>query len=180
MPFLLPRSLVCAAPSTQGHIEAAQLTGQIYYFGQGVAIDYPRAMAAYKIGAEAGNAGCQYQLGVMYQHGRGIDSPDYAQALVWYEKAAAQDLPVASCNLGLMAMMGLAQTPSLRRARKHFQRAIDLGEGAESMQLLTECIQQVTRSHAENFAFAALTFPPARPSSPPSWTSGSRSTAPPA
>ena len=104
MPFLVPRSLVCTAPSTQGHIEAAGFIGCIYYWGQGVAVDYKRALAAYKIGAEGGNATSQNQLGFMYQNGQGIDSPDYKQALVWYEKAAAQDLPDAINSLGFMAV----------------------------------------------------------------------------
>ena len=91
MPFLFPRSLVCTAPSTQGHIEAAELIGSIYYWGQGVAVDYKRAMAGYKIGAEAGNATCQHQLGFMLSEERyGVDV-DYKQGLVWFEKAAAQD-----------------------------------------------------------------------------------------
>ena len=45
----------------QGHIPAALAIGFAYCWGQGVAIDYPRAMAAYKIGAEAGNAASQHQ-----------------------------------------------------------------------------------------------------------------------
>ena len=78
---------------------AAVTIGDIYNFGQGVAIDYERAVAGYKIGAEwrstmsarwrgtrsaprGGNALCQYNLGHMFREGRGIDSPDYKQALV--------------------------------------------------------------------------------------------------
>ena len=95
MPFLLPRSLVCTAPFTQGHIQAAAIIGTIYSFGQGVAVDYKRAMAAYKIGAEGGDADCQYMLGSMLHDGEGIDSPDYEQALVWCGKAAAQDHALA-------------------------------------------------------------------------------------
>ena len=49
----------------QGHILAAQAIGDIYYWGKGVAIDYPRAMAAYKIAAEAGDATSQSQVGTM-------------------------------------------------------------------------------------------------------------------
>ena len=33
----------------QGHVLAAQAIGDVYFFGKGVAIDYPRAMAAYKL-----------------------------------------------------------------------------------------------------------------------------------
>ena len=53
-----------------------------------MAVDDARALAAYKIGAEAGHAGCQCQLGSMLEHGRGIDSPDYEQALKWYRRGA--------------------------------------------------------------------------------------------
>ena len=146
MPFLLPRSLVCTAPSTQGHIRAAATIGCIYYWGQGVAVDYERALAAYKIGAEGGIALCQHQLGQMYQHGQGIDSPDYKQALVWFEKAAAQDHPDAICSLGVMYMHGEGVIPSWRRARELLKRAIELGHSKSvgNMQRLTEAIQEVS------------------------------------
>ena len=149
MPFLCPRSLVCTAPSTQGHIEAAGLIGTIYNFGQGVAVDYKRALAACKIGAEGGDADCQSQLGLMLSRGLGVDSPDYEQALVWYEKAAAQEHPSACCELGFMTYEGLGRPPSWRRAREHWQRAIGLGseKAAENMQVLNRNIQQVTRPH---------------------------------
>ena len=181
VPSLLPHSLVCTAPSTQGHIYAAAFIGTIYSFGQGVAVDNERAMAAYKIGAEGGHATSQYQLGYMYCEGRGIDSPDYEQALVWFEKAAAQNDPWAVRSLGIMSKFGEAQTPSWRRAREHFQRAIGLGheEAGESMQTLNADIQEVTRSHTDHYS--GLRNPHfRRPRSPPSWTTGSRSTAPPA
>ena len=149
MPFLIPRLLVRTAPSTQGHIEAAEEIGYIYYWGQGVAVDYERAIVAYKIGAEGGDAYCQHQLGGMFKRGLGIDSPDYEQALVWLEKAADQDEPHAIHQLGVMAALGQAQQPSWRRARELLQRAIDLGNqrAVQSMETLTEDIQKV-RSHA--------------------------------
>ena len=136
--------------------------GGIYYCGQGVAVDYPRALAAYKIGAEGGDAGCQFNLGLVYRKGQGVASPDYEQALVWFEKAAAQHLPAAINELGAMALHGQAQTPSWRRARNHYQRAIDLGNqaAAENMQRVTGLMQQVPRSHAE-------TLPPHPPHPPP-------------
>ena len=73
----------------------------VYYWGQGAAIDYPRAMAAYKVGAEGGDALCQYQVGIMYVYGEGV-AVDYQQALAWLEKATAQDYPDAVGELGSM------------------------------------------------------------------------------
>ena len=65
-----------------------------------MAIDYPRAMAAYKIGAEAGDAACQHQLGFMYYMGHGV-AVDYTVGRAWFEKAAAQDFSDSFFVLGV-------------------------------------------------------------------------------
>ena len=129
----------------KGHIQAAEFTGSIYYWGQGVTIDYQRAMAAFKVGAEGGKALCQYQVGFMYYHGLGV-AVDYKQARPWFEKAAAQDYPSAVAQLGAMYHLGEGVTPSWRRARELYQRAIELGDSkaVENMQTLTEDIQKVS------------------------------------
>ena len=48
-----------------------------------MAVDYARAMAALKVGAEGGNATCQSMLGMMYYEGDGVDV-DYKQARAWF------------------------------------------------------------------------------------------------
>ena len=169
------------------------MVGGIYYWGQGVAVDYSRAVVAYKVGAEGGHAHSQHQLGAMYYQGRGVDV-DYAQALAWTKKAADRDLPSAVHALGTMYSNGQGVTPSFRRAREYCERAIELGcsDAVKNMQAVTRNIQKVT-SHrsihsASSLLVRDLTLPP--PSSPararifprtrslpPSWTSGWRSTA---
>ena len=113
-----------------------------------MAIDYPRAMAAYKVGAEGGHATCQYQVGMTYCKGLGCVDVDYKQARPWIEKAAAQDYPEAVGQLGVLYYEGLGVTPSWRRAREYFKRAMELGDSnaAENMQTLTDLTQQVTRA----------------------------------
>ena len=109
-------------------------------------INYPRAMAAYKVGAEGGRAGCQYQIGFMYCYGFGV-AVDYKQARPWIEMAAAQDQPNAVGTLGSMIWKGRGATPSFRRARELYKRAIILGAGSNavsSMDNLTRAIQQVS------------------------------------
>ena len=129
---------------------AAEAIGSIHYWGQGAAIDYPRAMAAYKVGAEGGLAVCQHQVGFMYCDGRGVEV-DYKQAWAWLEKAAAQDHPNAVCQLGTMYAYGLGVTPSWRRAREYYERAIELGASvAEAMQILTGNIQNVRTRERRN------------------------------
>ena len=64
-----------------------------------MAIDYSRAFAAYKVGAEGGDAPSQHQLGAMYYDGLGVPQ-DFKQARAWCEKAAAQDILDAFRMLG--------------------------------------------------------------------------------
>jgi len=125
----------------QGHILAARSIGDIYFWGKGVAQDYERAMAAYKVAAEAGDAFSQYQV-MMYCKGLGV-AVDYQQARAWLEKAAAQDFPDAVRELGVMYFEGWGVTPSWRRARELCKRAIELGDSqaVKNMQSLTVCIQ---------------------------------------
>ena len=83
-------------------------------------------MAAYKVGAEAGDALSQHQVGFMYSEGHGV-AVDYQQARRWLEKAAAQDQPSAVSQLALLYFEGKGVTPSWRRARELWERAIGLG-----------------------------------------------------
>ena len=66
-------------------------------------------------------------------------------AVAWLEKAAAQDDRDAVNSLGGCAFEGNGMTPSWRRAREYYQRAIDLGdsEAVKSMHILTSWIQEV-------------------------------------
>ena len=51
--------------------------------------------------AEQGDAGAQYNLGVMYDNGAGVPEDD-AAAVRWYRLAAEQGLARAQNNLGVM------------------------------------------------------------------------------
>ena len=110
-----------------------------------MAIDYERAMAAYKIAAEAGDALSQHQVGMMYCDGDGV-AVDYKQARPWLEKAAAQDYPYAVAQLGVMYLDGKGVPSSWRRARELYKRAIELGSSVtvENMQIFPGNIQEVS------------------------------------
>lgn len=51
--------------------------------------DDAKAAMWYQKAAEQHHAGGQYNLGLMYQHGKGV-AKDEARALVWYQSAAKQ------------------------------------------------------------------------------------------
>ena len=83
-----------------------------------LAVDFESAMQAYRAGdftsaiqafhelAHGGDADSQYNLALMYHHGKGTEQ-DFTQAAKWYLLAAEQGNPSAQYNLGLMYGNGL-------------------------------------------------------------------------
>ena len=63
--------------------------------------DYATALREWRPLAEQGDADAQYNLGIMYENGRGVPQ-DYAEAVKWYRKAAEQGHASAQRNLGYM------------------------------------------------------------------------------
>ena len=63
--------------------------------------DYQAAFEEFARFAEQGDAGAQFNLGVMYGLGLGV-AQDYLIAMDWYEKAALKGNAQAQCNLGWM------------------------------------------------------------------------------
>lgn len=63
--------------------------------------DYAAALKEWKPLAEQGNAGAQYNLGAMYEHGEGVIQ-DYAEAAKWYRFSAEQGDSYAQAHLGIM------------------------------------------------------------------------------
>ena len=55
--------------------------------------------------ADAGNAISQYNLGLCYAKGNGVEV-DLAEAVRWFRKAAEQEMPQAQYNLGLCLSRG--------------------------------------------------------------------------
>ena len=67
--------------------------------------DYATALKEFKPLAEQGYADAQYNLGVMYETGKGV-LQDYAEAVKWYRLAAEQGYADAQNNLGVMYETG--------------------------------------------------------------------------
>ena len=77
----------------------------MYALGRGVPEDDAEAVRWYRMAAEQGHAGAQYNLAVMYALGRGVPEDD-AEAVRWYRMAAEQGYAGAQVNLGLMYAIG--------------------------------------------------------------------------
>ncbi|MCC3859811.1 tetratricopeptide repeat protein [Pseudemcibacter aquimaris] len=63
--------------------------------------NYEVALVEFTKAAEAGDADAQYNLGVMYEHGHGVEQ-DEVQAAEWYIMAADNGHPEASLALSLL------------------------------------------------------------------------------
>ena len=66
--------------------------------------------------AEAGNAQAQFALGNHYFNVTGVP-PDYAQALIWYSKSAAQGYAPAQNQLGYMHQHKFGRAAGLQARR---------------------------------------------------------------
>ena len=73
----------------QGHTEAQNKLGILYYQGQGVPKDYNQAFYWYRKAAEKGYLAAQFNLGILYYQGLGVPQ-NYIEAHKWFNLAGIQ------------------------------------------------------------------------------------------
>ena len=88
--------------------------------------DYGAALGAWRPLAERGHAEAQYNLGLMYDNGRGV-SEDDVQAVRWYRMAADQGVALAQHNVGAMYAHGQGIPQDDVEAVRWFTEAADQG-----------------------------------------------------
>ncbi len=94
--------------------------------------DYSTAASLYRLSALEGDTDSMYQLGVLFQMGRGV-SKDHSKAVEWYKKAAEQGHVKAQFNLGAMYESGWGTTPDYKMAYDYYRKAAAQGhDRAES------------------------------------------------
>ena len=76
--------------------------------------------------AERGNSSAQYNLGVLYDNGRGVRK-DYKEAVKWYRKAAEQGLAGAQNNLGVLYDNGQGVRKDYKEAVKWYRKSAERG-----------------------------------------------------
>ena len=89
--------------------------------------DNARAVEWYTRAAEAGYAEAQYNLGYMYEQGRGVPQ-DYAKAVEWYRKAADNGEAAAMYSMGLMYDQGTGVQANLSEAQRWYELAAKNGD----------------------------------------------------
>jgi TPR repeat protein len=90
--------------------------------------DLATALSAWLPLAEGGDREAQTYVGEIYERGVGGEPPRYAQAALWYRKAADQGHPRAMINLGFLHEKGLGVARDPAAALALYRRAAGLGE----------------------------------------------------
>lgn len=84
--------------------------------------------------ADAGDAAAQYEMGIIYYHGKGVVASQ-KEALEWFQKSAAQGNPEAQLQLGKMYAAGEGVEQSDTAAFEYFQKSADQGNAEAMFQL---------------------------------------------
>ena len=101
-------------------------------------------------GAEQGDAEAQFNLGIRYDYGRGVEQ-DHAQAAQWYAKAAEQGHVKAQYNLGVRYANGEGVEQDHAQAAQWFAKAAEQGH-ADAQYNLGVCYANgwgVEQDHAQ-------------------------------
>ena len=93
--------------------------------------------------AELGDIEAQFNMGVIYDEGAGVQQ-DLAIAAKWYEKAAQQGFVDAQANLGMMYYHGQGVPCDHKKAAGWLQMAADQGD-AEARDLIKKLSAGETR-----------------------------------
>ncbi|KAF9992218.1 hypothetical protein BGZ79_003370 [Entomortierella chlamydospora] len=108
--------------------------GLIYYLGEDVVQDYPRAKEYFLKAAIHGHVGAQNCLGNIYREGQGV-LQEYSKAVEWYQKAASQGHATAQTNLGFMYQKGYGVAQDYSKAIEWYQKAASQGHAAAQTNL---------------------------------------------
>jgi TPR repeat protein len=96
--------------------------------------DYATEVLILRPLAEGGNAVAQFNLGLMYDQGQGVQQ-NYAEAAKWYRLAAAQGNAGAQLNLGLMYDEGHGVHQDYSEAMKWYRLAAAQGNAGAQFNL---------------------------------------------
>lgn len=89
----------------KGDAKSQNELGYCFYYGDGIAQDYSKAIYWYTKSAIQGFRSAQYNMGICYQQGTGVEQ-NYQKAKEWFEKAAEKGDRDAQYKLGLYYCRG--------------------------------------------------------------------------
>lgn len=112
--------------------------------------DYEVAYQEWLEGAELGDSGAQFGLGLMYYAGKGVDQ-DYATAYRWMRMAAENGNFNAQNNLGVMFLQGHGVEKDVIQAYAWYSIAAAQGQkdAQKNVDIMTEQLSPSERTEAE-------------------------------
>lgn len=96
--------------------------------------DYSAAARSWRAPAEHGHVGAQFNLGIAYATGKGVET-NLERAAHWWRAAAEQGHTVAQLNLGLLYWRGEGVDKNLTEARRWWKLAAAGGDPAAQFHL---------------------------------------------
>lgn len=96
--------------------------------------DYRTALTGFRVLAEQGNPGSQYNLGMMYVNGHGVVQSDQ-EAFNWFRMAAVQGVASAQYNLGVMYASGQGVPQNDQEAVNWYRMAAEQGVASAQQNL---------------------------------------------
>ncbi len=124
----------------EGIPEAQHDMGAIYVAGHGpIKQDLKRAVFWFEEAAQNNVANAQYNLGVLYHQGMGVDK-NLDRAIGLYQKASDQGHPEAQYNLGIANIEGIGVPYNPQKAATYFENAANknIMEAAYNLGLIYE------------------------------------------
>ena len=99
--------------------------------------NYEQALRLWLPLAEKDNAGAQYNLGILYMKGLGVEK-NLKTAFIWYKRASTNGNTDAMFNLGTMYNKGKVVSRSPKDANKWWLKAAELGNAAAQFNIAVE------------------------------------------
>jgi len=112
--------------SANGEAFAQTKLGTRFYYGNGVTLNFYKAIDLWKKAANQGDAKAQFNLGRMYITGRGISQSD-EQGIYWITKAAEQEYSDAQALLGAYLYEGNRVEKNIKKGLYYLNRSIENG-----------------------------------------------------
>jgi hypothetical protein len=150
---------VTAGDGAQGFVPAALVEGAVAAVPGDGTLDLGvawRRVDELRGKAEAGDRAAQFQLGIWYEHGFGVER-DPLEARRWFEQAAEQGHAVAAYHAGLAHELGLGVEIDIAEALRWFELAARGGHDV---------------SRAKVTRYRAMVAPPPSPPAPPPAAAG--------
>ncbi len=141
--------------SSNGHLKARSVLAQVQQQNTGYSDRELRITKVTHEAAKAGSAKAQYNLGVMYEYGKGVPQND-DEAYQWYWKAAGNGVGKAYYALGRFYLAGRSVRQDDGSAQAYFRMAADKDPEirVESIKAANSIREQMLRQ-AERDRYAA-------------------------